>query len=139
MKKFLFLVLALSLVGLIVGCGGGSSNSSADPVAVTFVVTVPAGTPAEDTIYIVGDFNEWDPGDAACALTKNDDGTYQITLTKTAGTVIGYKFTRGSWDVVEKQADGVTEVDNRPCTFDADKTIEITIEAWDDLGADLGD
>ena len=63
---------------------------------VTFKITaVPANTPASATLYIAGTFNSWNPGSAAHALTRNTDGTYQITLPVATGT-LEYKFTRGA-------------------------------------------
>ncbi|HEX6289917.1 MAG TPA: alpha-amylase family glycosyl hydrolase [Herpetosiphonaceae bacterium] len=95
-----------------------SNEASAVPLArdvqVTFEVTVPAGTPADRTVYIVGNqpqiCNWCNPH--TVALTKGADGKWRVTLTFTEGTEVEYKYTLGSWDFVEKDA-SCGEVGNR--------------------------
>ena len=86
---------------------------------MTFTVTVPPNTPPGDTIYIAGDFQGWDPG--GTPMTKVDDVTWTITLPFTEGDAPQYKYTRGSWEAVEKDA-GCGEIPNRtvPVTFGED-------------------
>jgi glycosidase/fibronectin type 3 domain-containing protein len=87
-----------------------SSEASAIPearnVPVTFEVTVPAGTPADQTVYIVGSqpqiCNWCSP--QTTTLTKGADGKWRVTLTFLEGTLVNYKYTLGSWDFVEKDA-----------------------------------
>jgi hypothetical protein len=71
---------------------------------VTFVVeNLPATTPPADNLYIAGDFTGWDPGAAAYVMHKNEQDKWTITLPeRPEGTVLKYKFTRGSWQTVEK-------------------------------------
>ncbi|WP_310392444.1 alpha/beta hydrolase-fold protein [Hymenobacter sp.] len=91
MKKFFSLILAL--LGL---------DAHAQ---TTFKITaVPANTPASATLYMAGTFNNWAPGSAAHALTRNADGSYQITLPASVTGTIEYKFTRGAWAAVETSA-----------------------------------
>ncbi|GAA3996281.1 alpha/beta hydrolase-fold protein [Hymenobacter fastidiosus] len=100
---------------------------------VTFKLTsVPANTPATATIYLAGSFNNWSPGNAAHALTRNTDGTYQITLPAGTGT-IEYKFTRGTWATVETNAANGS-VANRSYTFGAGTLVSHTVLNWQDLG-----
>jgi hypothetical protein len=90
-------------------------------VTLTFNVTVPAGTPADKSVYIAGfldrlDGNnpQWNPGDVV--LTKIDATTWRITFTGKETTQIEYKYTLGSWDFVEK--DGACgEIPNRALTL----------------------
>ncbi len=100
---------------------------------VTFVLeSIPAYTPAAGPIYIAGDFNGWNPGNAAQSLQKNQSGFWWITLpAKTAGTQILYKFTRGSWATVEKGAGG-EEIANRTYTYSVPDTVRINIYNWAD-------
>ncbi len=91
-----------------------SQTASPKLVQVTFNVTVPNGTPG--TIYIVGN-NEvvfgatWNPGFQPITQVATNTWQYQVTLLD--GTTAEYKYTRGSWDKVEKEADGNTEIVNR--------------------------
>jgi hypothetical protein len=79
-------------------------------VQVTFTATVPDDTPAGDTIYIAGDFQAWNPG--ATAMTRVDATHWTITLPFEDGAHPQYKYTRGTWDAVEKDA-GCGEIPNR--------------------------
>ena len=105
---------------------------------VTFKITaVPANTPATATLYIAGTFNSWNPGSAAHALTRNTDGSYQITLPAAAGT-LEYKFTRGSWASVETNAANGS-VPNRSYTFGSGPaTVLCQVLNWEDLASPGG-
>ncbi|MCC3151828.1 alpha/beta hydrolase-fold protein [Hymenobacter sp. BT770] len=101
---------------------------------VTFKITaVPANTPANATIYIAGTFNAWNPASAAHALTRDaTDGSYQITLPASTGT-IEYKFTRGSWAAVETNATNGS-VPNRTYTFGSSTgSVLHQVLNWEDL------
>jgi len=112
-----------------------SGTAEARIVAVTFQVMVPDYTPG--TVYIVGSIPgqpEWNPGSQA--LTKVDDSTFTVTLNILDGSAIEYKYARGSWDTVEKEIDGNTEISNRTATVsygtDGTQTIEDTVANWRD-------
>jgi predicted alpha/beta superfamily hydrolase len=100
------------------------------PQATFIVDFLPANTPPEDVIYIAGNFNGWNPGDPAYALSKNDDQKWFITsAVAPEGTQIQYKFTRGSWATVEKGPNG-EEIGNRLFTYGNGDTVFITIHNW---------
>jgi predicted alpha/beta superfamily hydrolase len=103
---------------------------------VTFVIqSLPANTPATDYVYIAGDFTGWQPGSAAYKMQKNGDGKWSITLAaQPNGTVYLYKFTRGSWETVEKGSSG-EEIANRSFTFGNGSTVDIFIANWADGGS----
>ncbi len=97
------------------------------------IVSVPIYyTPALDTVFIVGDFNNWNARDTAWQMENNHDGTYQITFTLPLGTNMEYKFTRGSWDNVETQADG-SFLPNRNAAYSNGGTINCQVANWSDL------
>ncbi|MBF9239154.1 T9SS type A sorting domain-containing protein [Hymenobacter sp. BT683] len=100
---------------------------------VTFKITaVPANTPANATIYMAGSFNSWNPASAAHLLTRNADGSYQITLPAATGT-IEYKFTRGAWASVETTASN-GQVPNRTFTFGSSPgPVLHQVLNWEDL------
>lgn len=104
-------------------------------VAITFTASPPEGTPAEDVIYIAGDFQGWDP--AGTPMSPLDDSTWEITLDFEDASSLEYKYTRGSWEAVEKDA-GCGEIPNRTATADygADGTQQVldVIELWRDTG-----
>lgn len=103
-------------------------------VAVAFSVHVPDTTPPGDTLYIAGDFQGWDPG--GTPMTRVDALTWTITLTYTENAAPQFKFTRGSWEAVEKDA-GCGEIPNR--TFiveygtDGTQALDLQVEKWRDV------
>jgi predicted alpha/beta superfamily hydrolase len=67
-------------------------------------------------------------------MHKNEQDKWTITLpTQPEGTVLQYKFTRGSWLTVEKGPAG-EEIANRIFTFGNGSTIPVTIANWADNG-----
>lgn len=115
----LSLLLAIKLCGLM--------------AQVTFIVqSLPTYTPTTDSLYITGNFNGWEPGLADNMLHKNLQGKWSVTLPAQAvGTVIKYKFTRGSWATVEKGASG-EEISDRSYTFGGATQVDVTILNWAD-------
>ncbi|HYN48600.1 MAG TPA: hypothetical protein VER83_07010, partial [Candidatus Nanopelagicales bacterium] len=111
-----------------------AASAQTREVAVTFVVTVPANTPATDTLFIAGDFQGWDPG--ATPMTRVDERTWSITLPFTEGDAPQYKFTRGSWEAVEKDA-ACGEITNRTLSVTygsvGAQDAPSTIETWRDV------
>ena len=103
-------------------------------VDVTFSVKVPEHTTPDDTIYIAGGFQGWSPG--SDPMTRLDATTWAITLPFEDATNLEYKYARGSWEAVEKDA-GCGEIPNRTVTveYGAAGTMEIldVIEKWRDL------
>lgn len=82
-------------------------------VAVTFQVRVPEYTPG--TVYIAGDLPgipSWNPGATAMTRMAGSPDLWEITLNIPDGTNGQYKYTRGSWDMVE-QWGSITGLANR--------------------------
>jgi predicted alpha/beta superfamily hydrolase len=98
---------------------------------VTFIIdSLPAYTPPEDLIYIAGNFNGWNPGDPAYVLSKNEEQKWSyISAAAPEGMQIEYKFTRGSWETVEKGPNG-EEIGNRQFTFGNGDTVHVIIANW---------
>ena len=105
---------------------------------VTFTIQqLPSYTPPQDSIYIAGNFTGWQPGSPAFVLQKNLSGKWAITLpTQPSGTVIKYKFTRGSWETVEKGAGG-EEISDRVYTFGSTDSVDVSIANWADAGGGI--
>ena len=99
-------------------------------VEITFDVTLSANTPASDTIYVAGNFQNWDPG--ATPLTRDSATHAHGTITTTQGNALEFKFTRGDWARGEKAAD-CSELANRTATADASKTVACTVANWADI------
>lgn len=102
---------------------------------VTFTVTtLPDYTPVTDSLYIAGDFTGWQPGVAEYMLHKNQQGKWSITLAdKPDGTILRFKFTRGSWETVEKGPSG-EEIPDRNYMYGNADSVNILIANWADAG-----
>jgi len=96
-----------------------------------FRVTVPINTPVADNVYIAGDFNGWNPADETCKLQKTESGIFIYSTTTNSGT-IHFKYTRGSWEKVEKAAN-CEEIANRIYTFSATDTTDFQVVNWRDI------
>lgn len=93
---------------------------------------IPANTPENANIYVSGNFEGWSGGKEAYKVSKNQNGTYSITLPQQTGK-LEFKFTRGSWETVEKAASGA-EIANRTYTFGGNgETVRFEVAAWSDL------
>ena len=107
-----------------------TSEPLPEPKGVTYSVTVPAGTNA---CYIAGEMNNW----SHIEMTKVDDTHYTLTV-DTATASMKYKYCSGpSWDYVEMQADGVTDVQDR--TYSANDVVEAWKAVYDPNGSENPD
>ncbi|HEX8520820.1 MAG TPA: alpha/beta hydrolase-fold protein [Tepidisphaeraceae bacterium] len=99
---------------------------------LTLQVKVPASTPGDAKIYISGSsdaLGNWDG--KGLELTRSESGRFTVKLKLEENEPIEFKFTRGSWETVEKNLDG-SEKANRTVTPTRDETVELTVEAWAD-------
>jgi hypothetical protein len=104
------------------------------PVAVTFRVLAPPGTPADATLYLPGSIDQlgpWAPGKVA--MTNKGNGIWEATVSILDGTDVQYKYTRGTWDTVEEWG-SITGTNNRSMTVDGGITqtmlVDDTSTAW---------
>jgi hypothetical protein len=98
------------------------------PVAVTFRVLAPPGTPPDATLYVPGNIAElgpWDPG--KLAMTNRGNGIWEATVTVLDGTDIQYKYTRGTWETVEDWG-SITGTNNRSVTVDGGITRKMVVD-----------
>lgn len=100
---------------------------------VQLTVLVPAGTPANDTLFVAGSFNGWNPHDLQYVLKKTDANKYSTQLQLPAG-VHEFKITRGSWLQVQADADGGDVANNRVVVPDAGAAT-IKVHGWADAFA----
>jgi hypothetical protein len=71
-------------------------------VMVTFRVRVPDYTPG--TVYIAGNLPgmpQWNPGATPLTQVSTSPNVWEITMQLPDGVSADYKYTRGSWDMVE--------------------------------------
>jgi len=97
------------------------------------VISIPPSTPPDDDIYIAGNFNNWNPGNASYILTRDTNGIYSITLSPQTG-FLEFKFTRGSWDTVEGTESGAY-IPNRTYNYTGgSQYLNLTIAGWEGAG-----
>lgn len=101
------------------------------------LVKVPKNTPHDATIYIAGNFNNWDSCHKDYKLVKLKNGTYSISIFSTLEK-IQYKFTRGNWESVEGRANG-RAMHNREIlrSKQLNPIIENEVQTWEDLSYQL--
>lgn len=104
-------------------------------IAYSFIVrNLPENTPEDASLYITGNFNNWEPASPFYKLHKSVDGTYRVTVF-TDRPKLEYKFTRGSWESVEGRSSGkgrpnrVLSQHPRVVPW----AIDVDIEGWEDL------
>lgn len=85
---------------------------------------------AQDSIFIAGNFNDWNPHNTAYILSQGNENILSSYIKLPAGEY-EFKCTRGNWKKVECGDHGV-EIENREFEIYSDTTIEINIEAWKD-------
>jgi predicted alpha/beta superfamily hydrolase len=103
---------------------------------VTFKVRVPDYTPPDESVYISGNIpslGPWDPGKVK--LGRIGEGEYAITLILPAGLEFKYKFTRGSWETVEKGR-WFEEIQDREHSVLGDETVVARVLNWRDYSGE---
>ncbi len=108
-------------------------------IAQTTIIidSVPVNTPVNATIHIAGDFQNWNPSSTAHTFEYDTAlSTYAYTLPMGTGS-IEFKFTRGSWNTVESDANG-NFIQNRTFTPIPGDTAYFQIAGWEDLNGSGG-
>lgn len=100
------------------------------------IKSVPENTPHDATLYISGNFNNWNSGSDMYKLKPQFDGTYRVTVYSDLEK-IEYKFTRGNWNAVEGSESGKARpnrIISRAAKADNNAVlIDVEIKSWEDL------
>jgi hypothetical protein len=107
--------------------------SNPSTVRVDLCATLPPGTPDGATIYVTGDQPAWGPWDPAAQALECDAGICQGSLIMPLDTSFSFKFTRGSWETVEKFKDCSEHPNRQAQATGPDFEFTNLIEAWADL------
>ncbi|TGG89237.1 hypothetical protein E4650_03355 [Geotoga petraea] len=140
-KKNIFSIILIFVLLLFASCSATNNQNNSIEVpekdtqisetkySVTFIVSDFPEIPGK-YIYLMGDFNNWIPGDAEYRLKKNNFGEWEITFDMPKGKTIEYKFNAGSYDNIEKDFFG-DEVSPRSYKFNYDRDVVYhEIENW---------
>ncbi|MBL0745606.1 helix-turn-helix domain-containing protein [Chryseolinea sp. Jin1] len=106
------------------------------PEYTIIVDKVPENTPFDASLYVAGNFNNWNPGDKNYRMRKQIDGSYQI-LIYFNGDRIDYKFTRGTWKSAESKSGGRTMANRVTLRASATGKIRAEIAGWEDISGGL--
>ncbi|NLF42236.1 MAG: hypothetical protein GX587_06035 [Bacteroidales bacterium] len=124
--------LSFAILFFLILLGVGYFYRLENKAVVKIVLSqIPAQTPANDTIFISGDFNDWAPNNPDYSFTKDNNGTYSLSL-KEIKPSSGFKITRGSWQTAETDTN-CEQINNRTLHFTGDVTISLRIDNWVDL------
>ncbi|NLR91297.1 MULTISPECIES: helix-turn-helix domain-containing protein [Flammeovirga] len=96
------------------------------------VTSVPESTPYDATLYLAGDFNNWNPRDHESKMSLQPDGTYTLTLPLGLHE-FDYKVTRGSWESVEGRANGRAIINRHVNIKEEGWRYDIKVKSWEDL------
>lgn len=105
------------------------SVSFAQNVIRIELTSVPERT-GNQSVYIAGSFNGWNPAADKYQLQKQTNGKYVAQLKLENGSY-EYKITRGGWDKVECKKGGAG-IANRMLKVESGIAIQITVEEWAD-------
>lgn len=97
-------------------------------IRINLTIHIPKKT--TDSLYIAGNFNDWNPKNGRYSLIKKDSLTYFIELTLPKGNH-EYKITRGGWEKAESKNDG-KPIANRTLKLSVDTIMNINVENWTD-------
>ncbi|HEY7993336.1 MAG TPA: CBM20 domain-containing protein [Candidatus Eremiobacteraceae bacterium] len=107
--------------------------ATAATVAVTFEVRVPVNTPADASVYLATNAQNWTAN--AIRLSPQPGNIWTATIPLAGGTVLQYKYTRGSWASGERDTSGA-DVQNRSLAVTrggAAQSVHDVVARWADL------
>ncbi|MDQ4139069.1 MAG: alpha/beta hydrolase-fold protein, partial [Bacteroidota bacterium] len=92
---------------------------------------IPDNTPTDAHLYLVGNFNRWQPGAPVYQLKPQPNGTYEVTV-PFMNRPVEFKVTRGTWESVEAAEDG-SDMPNREIKPPFPKEVFVQVANWTDL------
>lgn len=126
MKKKHFWCILLCMAGALTT----SNYVKAQVCTVRLTVELPGpGIQEDSTVFIAGTFNNWNPSDSSCCMKRIDSKHYTVEVPCFMNKKYFYKYTLGSWNGVEKKADG-KDIKNREFTASKKLKIKDQIAVW---------
>ena len=106
------------------------SGSGLAQVTIRLDVLPARYTPAMDTLYVAGNFNDWNPRSHAHRFMKNAFGQWETQIATSLAS-LEYKITRGNWATVEVAASG-QDIPNRSLSNMPGSVVAIQVADWAD-------
>ncbi|MDA9555129.1 alpha/beta hydrolase-fold protein [Pelobium sp.] len=94
------------------------------------IKSLPQNISIKDSIYLAGDFNNWNPKSEDFKFKINEHGEAQLQL-QLASSSMAFKLTKGSWENVEVDGKG-NDINNRYLELNHDTTLFISVAAFKD-------
>ncbi|TAM59267.1 hypothetical protein EPN52_08285 [bacterium] len=111
---------------------GHAAGYTGRDVLMTFRVEVPPNTPITSSVYIATDVSDWRAD--AIKLHRLDGLHFAVTARMPSGTIIHYRYTRGSWQTEERNKAGQEGNVRRFTVPEADTAQrDDTVTNWADL------
>jgi hypothetical protein len=126
------MLILLSIVFALTGCLPKTAGQEPPVPVVSFKAYLPENTPDDATIYIIGNYCNWDFDSAATSTVKIDieEKKYAEFELQVAEFPLEYKYTVGpDWKYVEKDADG-NEIDDRKIDSAPEEVVIDTVAKW---------
>ncbi len=98
------------------------------------IIGLPENTPIDASIYVVGSFNGWSPGDPDFKMERDSNGHFRTTI-PIRTNITEFKISRGSWSTIECRENGLARP-NRLFNYSQDNKqdlLHIEIANWEDL------
>ena len=107
-------------------------------LVLALTVALPKGTPAGADIYIAGsqaELGSWDPGKIKLSPVPGKPFERIFRARFKRGAAVSFKFTRGSWETVEKDNDGGEVADHSLVFDETAMTARVRVARWADAAA----
>jgi len=130
-KSLYYMVVLLSIVFALTGCLPKTAGQEPPVPVVSIKAYLPENTPDDATIYIVGNYCDWNLDNAATSTVKTEDGQkyaeFELQVTEFP---LKYKYTVGpDWKYVEKDAEG-DEIGDRVIESAPEEVVIDTVASW---------
>lgn len=100
---------------------------------IKIVVHAPEATPSKEKLYVSGacsQLGQWNP--VGVPLKQTNRGVWEAKVCVPADQPIDFKVTRGSWEKVERHADGTDTGNHHVEPVQMADEIHHTVERWSD-------
>jgi hypothetical protein len=98
------------------------------------IISLPENTPIDASLYVVGSFNGWSPGDPDFKMDRDSNGHFRATI-PIRTTITEFKISRGSWNTIESRENGLARP-NRLFNYSQDHKqdlLQLEVANWEDL------
>jgi hypothetical protein len=126
------MLILLSIVFALTGCLPKTAGQEPPVPVVSFKAYLPENTPDDATIYIIGNYCNWDFDSAATSTVKIDieEKKYAEFELQVTEFPLKYKYTVGpDWKYVEKDAEG-NEIGDRVIESAPEEVVIDTVAKW---------